>query len=292
MIYSVLSFVHSWPVTHEPTGHRLDLSLTLHSIFFCKTHSNPISFRYTGIHRCLWRAVLCLYQWWGNWGMDSLHPLPKVILHCRNRRGPGQPMSCMRQHTERYKRWVVRIEMAEVGSKREAGEKKLKRGQWRGKRPLEPQGFENWRMDLSSRKVGWLLLVTTREGTFLHSKSRSARSAGDWSHKHSVMTMVSDSSSSLPSREECKGPCSFSHECNIFGATSGLAMKQLSMLSSESCLVLLLTWTLLVYQATKTSNCSAQVSTVQHSTGWASAGAISMSDHRKTTNCLRGSGYE
>lgn len=61
--------------------------------------------------------------------MDSLHSLPKVILHCRNRRGPGQPLTCMPQYTERCERGVVHIEMAGVGSRRETGERKLKRGQ-------------------------------------------------------------------------------------------------------------------------------------------------------------------
>lgn len=74
--------------------------------------------------------------------MDSLHPLPKVILHCSHRRGPGQPMTCMRQHTERYKRRVVHIEMAEVGSKRETGEKKLKRATT-GKKTLGTSELKN-----------------------------------------------------------------------------------------------------------------------------------------------------
>lgn len=111
--------------------------------------------------------------------MDSLHLLPKVILHCRNRRGPGQPMSCMRQHTERYKRRVVHIEMAEVGSKREAGEKKLKRGNDGEEDPrnLKDLRTEEWIYPVE--RWGGSYWWQLERGHFYTAKSRSARSAGD-----------------------------------------------------------------------------------------------------------------
>jgi hypothetical protein len=44
---------------------------------------------------------------------------------------------------ERHESGVVHIEMAGVGSKRENGERKLKRGQWQGRRPLSLR-TEEW----------------------------------------------------------------------------------------------------------------------------------------------------